>query len=146
MKLRIDTVAPPFQLIHSIHELLIINGYSSTIKDTHLYFIRRSHKGFDRMMPLRELFNGFGEGKISFKKRTDTFVIDCQFQWFLHGFTSLILVTALTFIFFAINEFNFSNAQLLIASIIIMPISIGGQLNSRRQMKNIIKMALNKKI
>ena len=146
MKLLTDTSVSPFQLIQSIHEYLIVNGYSSTVKDTHLHFIRRSHKGFDRMMPLRELFNGFGEGKISLKKRSDKFLIDCQFQWFLHGFTSLILIAAMTFIVFAINEFVFSYTQLCIASIIIIPISIRGQLKAHMQMKSIIKMALNEKI
>jgi len=131
------------EINQSINDYFVVNGYSTKRKDSEVSFIRRSHKGFDRMMPIKELFNGFGEGKIKIQKHNDIIEIKSSFAWFLHVFTSILLLSALTFILFVINELSFNYVQLFVSFSIVLPISIIGYLKAKYQVNRIIKAAIN---
>lgn len=116
-------------------------GYSVKSDNNHLTFLRKSNKQFDRFMPIIELAKGFGEGNMTIYKQGDSIKVRIKHKWFMHIFSTLILLLMISFIAYLIARREFNIIQPIIALITILPLSIDGYLAAKRELNFIFRKA-----
>ncbi len=130
------------EIINSIDNLLSKSGFETQIENSTINFYRRIDKSFSRLMPIIEISKGINEGKLIVKQVNNRILINCQFKWFLHSFATILLIGAFFLMFYTVNDFNYFFDKLLIASIIVLPLSFIGMFVGLRHFKNIITKAI----
>ena len=132
------------EIINSIDNLLSKNGFDTQIDHLTISFYRKTDQRADRLMPIKEIIKGINEGKLTVQQENDKILINCQFKWFIHSFATFLLI-GIFFLLFCIGT-GFDNAlnNLLIASLIFLPLSIIGIFAALRHFRNIILYALRK--
>jgi hypothetical protein len=132
------------EIINSIDNLLSKNGFDTQIDHLTISFFRKTDKRADRLMPIKEIIKGINEGKLTVQQEKDKIIINCQFKWFLHSFTTILLIGIFCLLFCIATGFDNALNNLLIASLIFLPLSIIGIFAALRHFRNIILYALRK--
>ncbi len=132
------------EVVNSINNLLVENGFNTELHGAEIDFLRKTDKRHNKLMPLLEVAKGINQGKLIVLKENEKVIINCQFKWYLHSFATLLLTAAFFLIFYMFSDFNYALDKLLIAVLIVFPLSIIGVFVSKRHFRNIIIKALKK--
>ena len=132
------------EIINSVDNLLVKNSFNTEMSSSEIVFLRKTDKRHNKIMPLLELANGINEGKLTVQQVNGKVIISCQFKWYLHSFATILLTAAFFLIFYTFSNFNYILDKLLIAALIVFPLSIIGVFVSKRHFRNIILKALRK--
>ena len=130
------------EIINSIDNLLVENGFNTEKNSSEIIFLRKTDKRYNKFMPLLEVANGISEGKLTVQQVNGKVIINCQFKWFLHSFATILLTAAFFLIFYTFSDFNYAFDKLLIAVLIVFPLSIIGVFISLKHFKNLIIKAI----